>query len=354
MRWWGKVIGGAAGWAIAGPIGAVLGLALGAIADGATNDQPEQGVPELDIDIRLIDDDFGRFVQLFFKRDVPNGAVTVNVLQDSRGRTVRAIDAFADRGQSVAHRAIERGSAEFYVPFSALKYRRPGTYTLRSTVIMLAPGADQPTTLGHRTFDFILPSPSKWSRLEFLRPLMALCMAILHADGRASERGSTIIQRFFIENFDIPRSQRSALKALMVSPGDDDCHPHAQAVKRRMPALAPMDILALLVQVARCEGAPGRRAKRQIKEIAIFLGIPENRWPEVETKLELASKIEDPWEMLGIDRDATRADIKKAYRTKLAGLHPDKVARMDPEIQDLARTRTVELREAYESVLDQG
>ena len=354
MRWWGKVIGGAAGWAIAGPIGAVLGLALGAIADGATNDQPEQGVPELDIDIRLIDDDFGRFVQLFFKRDVPNGAVTVNVLQDSRGRTVRAIDAFADRGQFVAHRAIERGSAEFYVPFSALKYRRPGTYTLRSTVIMLAPGADQPTTLGHRTFDFILPSPSKWSRLEFLRPLMALCMAILHADGRASERGSTIIQRFFIENFDIPRSQRSALKALMVSPGDDDCHPHAQAVKRRMPALAPMDILALVVQVARCEGAPGRRAKRQIKEIAIFLGIPENRWPEVETKLELASKIEDPWEMLGIDRDATRADIKKAYRTKLAGLHPDKVARMDPEIQDLARTRTVELREAYESVLDQG
>ena len=127
-----------------------------------------------------------------------------------------------------------------------------------------------------------------------------------------------------------------------------------KAVKRRMPALAPMDILALLVQVARCEGAPGRKAKRQIKEIAIFLGIPENRWPEVETKLELASKIEDPWEMLGIDRDATRADIKKAYRTKLAGLHPDKVARMDPEIQDLARTRTVELREAYESVLDQG
>ena len=256
MRWWGKVIGGAAGWAIAGPIGAVLGLALGAVADGATNDQPEQGVPELDIDIRLIDDDFGRFVQLFFKRDVPNGAVTVNVLQDSRGRTVRAIDAFADRGQFVAHRAIERGSAEFYVPFSALKYRRPGTYTLRSTVIMLAPGAEQPTTLGHRTFDFILPSPSKWSRLEFLRPLMALCMTILHADGRASDRGSTIIQRFFIENFDIPRSQRSALKALMVSPADDDCHPHAQAVKRRMPALAPMDILALLVQVARCEGAP--------------------------------------------------------------------------------------------------
>ena len=68
---------------------------------------------------------------------------------------------------------------------------------------------------------------------------------------------------------------------------------------------------------------------------------------------DLMVKIADPWEMLGIDRDATNADIKKAYRTKLAGLHPDKVARMDPEIQDLARTRTVELRGAYETVLEE-
>ena len=62
----------------------------------------------------------------------------------------------------------------------------------------------------------------------------------------------------------------------------------------------------------------------------------------------------DYYEVLGVDRSSSEQDIKKAYRTKLAGLHPDKVARMDPEIQDLARTRTVELREAYETVLDRG
>ena len=355
MRWWGKAIGGSLGLVIAGPVGGIIGLALGAVADGATaeNDHTSD-IPNLDIDIRLIDDEMGRFVQLFFKREVPNGAVVVSLLLDGRGRPVRAIDAFADMGNFVAHRAIERGRAEFYVPFSALRYRRPGVYTLRSTVIMMAPGADEPTALGRKHFDFVLPKHQRWSRVEFLRPLMGLCLSVLHADGEPSERGAKIIKKFFIDTFDIPRNQRGQLSALMNAGVDDDLHPMAQAVVRRMPALKPQDLLALLAEIARCDRPPSRAARNQIKEIAIYLGIPENRWHEMEKRLDLMVKIGDPWELLGIDREATLADIKKAYRTKLAGLHPDKVARMDPEIQDLARNRTVELREAYETVLEKS
>ena len=354
MRVWGLIIGGVTGFAIAGPIGGVIGIALGAVAQGTINDAPKQSVPLLDIESRQIDDDFGRTVQLCFKRDVPNGAVAVNILLDSRGRTIQAIDAFADRGAFVAHRAIERGQVEFYVPFSALKYRRPGTYSLRTTVIMLAPGADEPTTLGQQHFDFVLPSPSSWSRLTFLRPLMDLCVSILHADGKPSDRGAKIIRKFFIDSFDLARADRGALRALIQTAEETEIQPAATAVRRRMPALKPTDIAALLAEVARCDGPPSLTARRRIKDIAIYLGIPENRWHEVETTLDLQSKIADPWEMLGIDRRATRVDIKRAYRTKLAGLHPDKVARMDPEIQNLAKTRTVELRQAYETILEES
>ena len=353
MRWWGKILGGVLGTIIAGPIGGLVGLALGAIADGAIVElDPAKNVPDLDVDVRLIDDEMGRFVQLYFKQDVPSGAVSVSILLDGRGRPVRAIDAFADRGNFVANRAIERGRSEFYVPFSALRYRKQGVYTLRTTVIMLAPGADEPTTLGQSEVEFILPKHQRWSRVDFLRPLMGLCLSVLHADGDPSKRGTKLIRRFFIDSFEIPRAQRSELSRLMKEPVVEDLHPLAQGVKRRMPALQPQELLELLAEVARCDGAPSRAARRQIKDIAIYLGIPENRWEELEQRLDLMVKVADPWEMLGIDRAATVADIKKAYRTKLAGLHPDKVARMDPEIQELARTRTVELREAYEHALE--
>ncbi len=353
MAWWAKLVGGSAGYLIGGPVGGVIGLALGAVADGAVDDDPTKGIPELDIDKRFIEDDFGRFVQLFFKREVPNGAVVVALLHDSRGRPIRAVDAFAENGNFVSHRAIERGKSDFYVPFSALQYRRPGMYTLMVTVLFMSPGAEQPTTLGQKTFDFELPSPKSWSRLDFLSPLMGLCVAVLCADGPASPRGEKIILTFFKESFDIPRRQRGQLRTRLTTAADEDLHACSQAVTRRMPALKHTDILALLTEIARCDGPPSREAKRRIKDIAVYLGIPENRWSEMERKLELQSKIADPWEMLGIDRSATMADIKKAYRVKLSGLHPDKVARMDPEIQELAKTRTVELREAYETVLEQ-
>ena len=354
MAFWAKLVGGAAGYLIGGPVGGVIGLAIGAVADGAVDDDLTKGIPELDIDKRFIEDDFGRLVQLFFKREVPNGAVVVALLHDSRGRPIRAVEAFAENGNFVSHRAIERGKSEFYVPFSALQYRRPGVYTLMVTVLFMSPGAEQPTTLGQQTFGFELPSPKSWSRLEFLSPLMALCVSILCADGPPSPRGEKIILKFFKESFDIPRRQRSQLRSMLTTEQNGDLHAHSQAVTRRMPALKHTDILALLTEIARCDGPPSREARRRIKDIAIYIGIPENRWPEMERKLDLQSKIVDPWEMLGIDRSATMADIKKAYRVKLSGLHPDKVARMDPEIQALAQTRTVELREAYETVLEEA
>ena len=200
MAWWAKIIGGSAGYLIAGPVGGVIGLALGAIADGAIDDDPTSGIPELDIETRFIEDDFGRFVQLFFRKDVPNGAVVVALIHDSRGRPVRAVEAFAEKGNFVSHRAIERGKSEFYVPYSALQYRKPGVYTLMATVLFMAPGADQPTTLGQKTFDFELPPATTWSRLRFLEPLMGLCVYVLNAGRSPSSRGEKIILQFFIDS----------------------------------------------------------------------------------------------------------------------------------------------------------
>ena len=55
--------------------------------------------------------------------------------------------------------------------------------------------------------------------------------------------------------------------------------------------------------------------------------------------------------LLGLSPGASRAEIKKAYHAKLQDYHPDKVATLAPEFQDLANQKTIELREAYDSLV---
>lgn len=58
----------------------------------------------------------------------------------------------------------------------------------------------------------------------------------------------------------------------------------------------------------------------------------------------------DPYEVLGVGRNATPAEIDDAYRRKISQNHPDLVARAGPEIQAFAAARTVELNIAREQL----
>ena len=55
----------------------------------------------------------------------------------------------------------------------------------------------------------------------------------------------------------------------------------------------------------------------------------------------------DPHAVLGVTRGATREEIAQAYRSQLKRYHPDRVADLGPELQQVAHQKTVELQRAY-------
>ncbi|MEF8873282.1 MAG: molecular chaperone DnaJ [Candidatus Thermoplasmatota archaeon] len=57
---------------------------------------------------------------------------------------------------------------------------------------------------------------------------------------------------------------------------------------------------------------------------------------------------EDYYDILGVDKDASKEDIKKAYRKKAKKYHPDK----NPENTEEAREKFKEISEAYEVLAD--
>ncbi len=58
----------------------------------------------------------------------------------------------------------------------------------------------------------------------------------------------------------------------------------------------------------------------------------------------------DPYAVLGVEKNASADEIKKAYRKLANTYHPDKVSHMGEEFQKLAEKRFKEIQEAYQKL----
>ncbi|MHB8884342.1 MAG: J domain-containing protein [Methylovirgula sp.] len=63
-------------------------------------------------------------------------------------------------------------------------------------------------------------------------------------------------------------------------------------------------------------------------------------------------KINQQWfDVLGVSPSAPMAEIKAAYRAKISGYHPDKVASLAEELRELAEERSKAINSAYATAM---
>ena len=62
--------------------------------------------------------------------------------------------------------------------------------------------------------------------------------------------------------------------------------------------------------------------------------------------------MKDPYEVLGVSRNASEEEVKSAYRALAKKYHPDKYANSD--LADLANEKMQEINEAYDAIVKNG
>ena len=58
-----------------------------------------------------------------------------------------------------------------------------------------------------------------------------------------------------------------------------------------------------------------------------------------------------PYQILGIKEGASTEQVKAAYRKQMADYHPDRVAHLGKELQEVAKKKATDINRAYEAIL---
>ncbi|MBF0412409.1 MAG: DnaJ domain-containing protein [Desulfamplus sp.] len=60
-----------------------------------------------------------------------------------------------------------------------------------------------------------------------------------------------------------------------------------------------------------------------------------------------------PYQILGLSPGASKEEIQSAYRNAVKQYHPDRVANLGPELQEIANKKFIEIKDAYNTLIKQ-
>ncbi|MEK7299190.1 MAG: TerB family tellurite resistance protein [Candidatus Margulisiibacteriota bacterium] len=112
-------------------------------------------------------------------------------------------------------------------------------------------------------------------------------------------------------------------------------------------------LLQLVYQVALSDHPINTQEQHIIDAIAKDLHISPTDHQQIRAFFQSRGSTppaEDAYRVLGVSRNATAADIKKAYREATKKYHPDKVHHLGPEYQKVAQEKMQQINRAYEAL----
>ncbi|GAB2727057.1 co-chaperone DjlA [Halomonas garicola] len=198
---------------------------------------------------------------------------------------------------------------------------------------------------------------------QFLSSTFAVMGCVCKADGRVSEDELEASRQLW-DKLRLSEAQRTQARADFNRGKSDDFDLDAEVAKVRLmagsqPALRQLFLQVQLTAVA-ADGELHPAEREVIMRVVRGLGCSEAEIAQIEAMLRGGAQsaapqgpsLEDAYQVLGVSKDASDAEVKKAYRKLMSENHPDKLASkgLPESMREVAKERTAEIGSAYEQI----
>ena len=186
--------------------------------------------------------------------------------------------------------------------------------------------------------------------------LLVLIAAVMKADGQVKKSELNYVKAFLRQNYGEERG-KEMLKALQQIvqkdiPIDQVCY----QIKVNTDYNTRYHMVDFLFGLGGADGLFDQTELNMLRLIAQYLGIAQSDYTSICERHNSSFNTphstfgKDPYKVLGISKDATDDEVKKAYRRMAMKYHPDRVAGMSEEMQRNAAEQMKEINEAYEQI----
>ncbi len=184
---------------------------------------------------------------------------------------------------------------------------------------------------------------------DFELNLLSLASLVIKADGQVSQSELDFVRAYFVQAYGKERANATfrtfneVIKNREIS---------AQRIglylQQRTKYEVRLQILHFLFSIANADGSISDSELSQLQSIAGYLALNNRDFESI--KAMFFKSADNAYKILEIEKSATDAEVKKAFRTMAKKYHPDKLQHMDEAYQKGAQEKFTKVQEAYEQI----
>ena len=193
------------------------------------------------------------------------------------------------------------------------------------------------------------------NKTAFEISLLILSSVVIKSDGKVLKSELDYVKKFFTNTFGSKKSNEYF--RMFNNLNKQDLNSKLRQVCLQLNGninhSSRLEIVHFLFGVAAADNEIHSKEIETIKKIATYMNINPYDFESIKSMLlaDGTSNSENWYKILGLTKNATDADVKKAYRKMAVKYHPDKLIGVSEDIKNLAEEKFLAVKEAYEQII---
>ena len=192
--------------------------------------------------------------------------------------------------------------------------------------------------------------------------LMVLIAVVMKADGQVKKSELNYVKAFLLQNYGEERGKEMLKVLQQMVQQDIPINQVCAQIKVNTDYNTRYHMVDFLFGLGGADGSFDQAELNMLRLIAQYLGISQSDYISIYERhvgsgysgqsryTGRSGYTRDPYKVLGITKEATDDEVKKAYRKMAMKYHPDRVAGMSEEMQRNAAEQMKEINEAYDQI----